>query len=175
MRRRREIGSKYFGRVVKKWRLAADLSQEELAERADVSVGSVGAVERERSHLSAEIFCRLCLGLESKLGRPTLEPVFCDVIEVLWRDLLSSERGLRQERGWAPAEYETLDVSQEHLEAALDSTLAEAKKYALLWHRALGFRMKGSGWLSLSRADLAVRAVTESDGLLVTEFDGRWR
>jgi hypothetical protein len=113
----------------------------------------VGAVERERGHLSAEIFSRLCLGLESKLGRPMLGPVFYDAMEALWKDLLSSERGLREERGWAAAEYKTLDISQEDLETALDSTLAEARKYALLWHRALGLRAKVGGWFPVSRAD----------------------
>lgn len=154
MRRRREIGSKYFGRAIKQWRLAAGLSQEELAERSGVSVRSVGAVERERGHLSTEIFSRLCLGLESMLGRPMLTSVFSGGMEALWKDLLSSESGLRQELGWAPAAYETPGISEEDLETALDSTFAEAKKYALLWHRVLGFLVKGDGGVPAPRVDL---------------------
>ena len=153
---RREIGSKYFGRAIKQWRLAAGLSQEELAERAGVSVRSVGAVERERGHLSTEILSRLCLGLESKLGMPMLAAVLHDGMEALWKDLLSSESGLRQELGWAPAGYETPGISQEDLDTALDSTFAEAKRYALLWHRVLGFLMKGNGGFPMPRVDLPV-------------------
>ena len=154
VRRRREIGSRYFGPAIKQWRLAADLSQEELAERAGVSVRSVGAVERERGHLSTEIFSRLCLGLESKLGRPMLSAVLYDGMEALWKDLLSSESGLRQELGLAPADYETPDISPEDLDTALSSTFAEAKRYALLWHRVLGFLMKGNGGFPSPRIGL---------------------
>lgn len=150
---RRGLGSKYFGRAIKKWRLVADLSQEELAGRAEVSVTLVGTVERERGHLSEEIFSKLCLGLESKLGKPMLGPVFYDGIEALWKDLLSSERGLRQERGWAAAEYEAVNIGQEELEQAFDAALTEVKKCALLWYRALGLRTKGEGWFPVSRAD----------------------
>lgn len=41
----RELGSKYFGRSVKKWRLIANLSQEDLAQRAGISVILVGTIE----------------------------------------------------------------------------------------------------------------------------------
>jgi transcriptional regulator with XRE-family HTH domain len=143
------LGSKYFGRAIKKWRLVAGLSQEDLAGRAEVSVTLVGTVERERGHISEEIFSKLCLGLESKLGKPMLGPVFYDGIEALWKDLLSSESDLRQERGWAAAEYETLNIGPEDLEQAFDSALTEVKKCALLWYRALGLR----GWSPVSRAD----------------------
>jgi transcriptional regulator with XRE-family HTH domain len=75
------LGSNYFGRAVKKWRLAAPLSQEELARRARVSVTLVGTIERERGHISGEILCKLCLGLESELGRPILGAIFYDGLE----------------------------------------------------------------------------------------------
>ena len=153
--RRRDMGSKYFGRAIRKWRLVAGLSQGELAGQAEVSVTLVGAVERERGHLSEEILSRLCLGLESALGKPMLGHVFYDGIEALWKDLLASERGLRQQRGWAVAEYETSNVSEEDLEQSFDAALTEVKKCALLWYRALGFRKKGEGWIPAARADLA--------------------
>lgn len=148
------MGSKYFGRAIKKWRHVAGLSQDELAARAQVSVTMVGTIERERGHLSEEIFCKICLGLESKLGRPMLRPVFYESIEGLWNELLSSERRLRQERGLAAAEYETLDMSQEDLDRTLDSALAEVKKLALLWSRALGLRTHRGGWVPVSQGDL---------------------
>jgi transcriptional regulator with XRE-family HTH domain len=151
--RNRDLGSKYFGRAIRKWRLVAGLSQEELAESAGVSVTLVGTVERERGHVSEEILSRLCLGLESALDKPMLGHVFYDGIEALWKDLLAGERGLRQERGWPVVEYETSNVGEEDLEQAFDSALIEVKKCALLWYRALGFRKKGEGWVPASRAD----------------------
>lgn len=152
--RRRDMGSKYFGRAIRKWRLSAGLSQEELAERAEVSVTLVGTIERERGHLSEEIFCKLCLGLESELGRPVLRPVLYDSMEALWKELLSSERRLREERGWAAAEYETLDSSQDDLDRTLDSALAEVKKLALLWYRGLALQTQKGGWLPVPEGDL---------------------
>ncbi len=119
-----------------------------------MSVTLVGTVERERGHISGEILSRLCLGLESALDKPMLGHVFYDGIEALWKDLLDGERSLRQERGWAVAEYETSNVGEEDLELAFDSALVEVKKCALLWYRALGFRKKGEGWVPASRADL---------------------
>lgn len=140
------MGSKHYGRAIKNWRLTAGLSQEELAQRAQVSVTVVGAIERERGHLSEEIFIKICLGLESKLGRPLLRAVFVDSIESLWAELLAQERSSRQERGLDVAEYDVVQVGQEDLDRALDSAWTEVKKLALLWHRALSPRTQGGEW-----------------------------
>lgn len=140
------MGSKYYGRAIKHWRLTAGLSQEELAERAEVSVTLVGTIERERGHLSEEIFIKICLGLESKLGRPMLRAVFTDSVEGLWTELMAQERGLRQEKGLEPAEDDRLPVGQEDLDRALDSTWTELKKLALIWHRALNPRPQEGEW-----------------------------
>lgn len=148
------MGSKYFGRAVKKWRLFAELSQEELAQRAQVSVTLVGSIERERGHLSEEIFCKLCLGLESKLGRPMLRLILSDVHASLWKELSSSESSLRQERGWGAAQHETPDTSQEDVERILDSGLAAVRKLALLWVRSLDMRMQGQEWMPTFESDL---------------------
>ena len=120
---------------------------------AEVSVGSLGAVERERGHISEETLSRLCLGLESALGKPMLGHVFYEGIEAMWKDLLASERGLRQQRGWAAVEYEMSNLAEEDLEQAFDSALTEMKRCALLLYRALGFRKSGEGWMPASRAD----------------------
>lgn len=138
---------------MKKWRLAAGLSQEELARRARVSATLVGTVERERGHISEEILCKLCLGLESGLGKPTLGAVFYDGLEACWADLLATEEHLRQEWGLQTAEYETLQVTEEALEQAVESAFAEVKKCALLWYRALRSRRKGEGWVAGGNAD----------------------
>jgi transcriptional regulator with XRE-family HTH domain len=140
------MGSKYFGRAIKKWRFFAGLSQEELAKRAQVSVALVGTIERERGHLSEEIFCKLCLGLESKLGRPMLRSVLADVHASLWQELSASESSLRQERGWEAGRHETPDTTQEDAEKILDSALVEVKKLALLWFRSLGTRYQDQEW-----------------------------
>jgi hypothetical protein len=121
---------------------------------AEVSVTLLGTVERERGHISEEILSRLCLGLESALGKPMLGHVFYEGIEAMWEDLLKSERGLRQQRGWGVVEYEMSNLAEEDLEQAFDSALGEMKKCALLLYRAMGFRKKGEGWTPASRADL---------------------
>lgn len=143
------MGSKYFGRAVKKWRLVAALSQEDLARRADVSVATLGAVERERVHLSEESFCKLCLGLESELGRPMLATIFQDGIEGLWKDLVAREAGLRQERGLEAAEYGHSNVNPEELSLAFDVASAEVKKLTLLCYQA--FKVGRLGDVPLDR------------------------
>jgi transcriptional regulator with XRE-family HTH domain len=138
------MGSRYFGRAVKKWRLIAALSQEQLAERAGVSVTMVGGVERERGHISEESFAKLCLGLESELGRPMLATVFSEGVEALWEELVATERCLRQEKGWEVSADETSDPGLEELDKAFDSALAEVKKFGLLLYRSRG--RTGWGW-----------------------------
>jgi transcriptional regulator with XRE-family HTH domain len=152
--RRREMGSKFFGRAIKRWRLVAGLSQDELAERAQVSVTLVGTIERERGHLSEEIFCKLCLGLETELGRPMLRSVLHDVLSNLWQELSAIEKPLRQERGWEAEEGERLDTSPGDFERSLDSALTEVKKLALLWYRSQGPRMHGPEWMPALQSDL---------------------
>ncbi|HEX3127074.1 MAG TPA: helix-turn-helix transcriptional regulator [Thermoanaerobaculia bacterium] len=152
--RTRDLGSKYFGRTIRKWRLLAGLSQEELARTAEVSATLLGTIERERGHISEEVLSRICLGLESALGKPMLGHVFYEGIEAMWKDLLESEKALREERGWAAVEYEMSNLAEEDLEQAFDSALTEMKKCALLLYRALGFRKRGESWTPASRADV---------------------
>ena len=118
-----------------------------------MSVAVLGALERERGHISEEVLSRICLGLEPALGKPMLGHVFYEGIEAMWRDLLKSEKALRQERGWAVVEYEMSNLAEEDLEQAFDSALTEMKKCALLLYRAMGFRNKGESWIPASRAD----------------------
>lgn len=66
-----KLGSKYFGRTIRAFRLSLGILQEELAEKASVSVTVVGMIEREQSRLSEETLCSICLGLESEAGRHT--------------------------------------------------------------------------------------------------------
>lgn len=147
--KRRDMGSKYFGRAIKKWRLIAVLSQEDLAQRADISVATLGSVEREQVNLSEESLCKLCLGLESELGSPMLATVFQDGVEALWKDLLSREADLRQGRGLEAAGYDYASVSPEELSLAFDVASAEVKKLTLLCFRA--FNTARLGDLPLGR------------------------
>jgi transcriptional regulator with XRE-family HTH domain len=133
----------YFGRALKKWRLEAVVSQEELAQRADVSIALVGSFERERGLVSTEGLANLCLGLESKLGQPMLATIFSEGLQALWSELLEHETRRRQERGWAAAGYESPGASLEDLNQAFDTAAAEIKRCALLWFCALDRRMKG--------------------------------
>lgn len=138
----RELGSKYFGRSVKKWRLIANLSQEELAERARISLTLMGAVERERGHISMEVLCNLCLGLASELGRPMLESLFSDSLAAMWKDSVATEARLCEERGLPVASYERTSVSEDTMAEVTDEAYRAFRKWSLLWFRTLG---KGGG------------------------------
>jgi hypothetical protein len=121
---------------------------------SEVSVTLLGTVERERGHISEEVLSRLCLGLESALGKPMMGHIFKEGIEALWKDLLKSERGLRQQRGWEAVEYEAPNLAEEDLEQAFDSALTELKRCGLLLYRAMGLRKTGEEWMPASRTDL---------------------
>lgn len=141
----RELGSKYFGRSVKKWRLIANLSQEDLAQRAGISAAMVGTVELERARFSTEILGKLSLGLESALGRPMLESLFADSVAVLWKESAADEARLREERGLKPAPYQAAP-SEEAMAKAADEAYRAVRKWSLLWFRALG-KGRSPGWL----------------------------
>lgn len=146
------MGSKYFGRAIKKWRLYAGISQEDLARRAQVSVTLVGTIERERGHLSEEIFCKLCLGLESKLGKPLLRPVFADGIASLWQELSETQRHLRQARGLEAEEHEP-EIRQGNVEETIDSAFAAVKTLVLHLSRSLESRSQALDWLPTHPSD----------------------
>jgi transcriptional regulator with XRE-family HTH domain len=141
----RELGSKYFGRSVKKWRLIACLSQEELAERAGISVSLLGTVERERGYFSTETLCNLSLGLESALGRPMLESLLADSLAALWKESLAAEAQMRERRGLPAASYEG-SVTEEDMERASDEVYRALRKWSLLCGRVLG-KGRIQGWL----------------------------
>lgn len=155
--------------------MAAGLSQEELAGRSRVSITLVGTVERERGHISAEILCKLCLGLETELGSPMLATVVYEGFEALWKDLVAVEERLRKERGLPAANYETPRITEEDLEQAVDSALAEMKKCALLWYRALGAEGKREGWIAGGRTDLppATQPCPETTGKVRIRMSGQ--
>lgn len=140
------MGSKYFGRALKRWRLFAGISQEDLAKRAQVSVTLLGTIERERGHLSEEIFSKLCLGLESKLGKPMLRAVFSEGVASLWQELSATHGALRQERGLEPDEQQPSEISQGQLEQSIDSVFAEMRKAVMLFSRSLRSQTLGQDW-----------------------------
>lgn len=133
---RRDLGSRYLGRAIKKWRLIANLSQVDLAERAGVSTTLVGTVERERGHISPEIFCRLCLGLESD-GRSVLAAVLQDAVTTWWAELSALEVELRERLG-RPRAGSVASGSLEHEVAESTERACEAlKRWASSWQRIL--------------------------------------
>ncbi len=121
----------------------ANLSQSELARRAGLGDTIVGIFERERGMVSVETIARLCLGLESALGRPMLAQVFSDANFVYVAEIQLIESGLRQELGLAEASYAPGGVRLEEALATFDGVAAEARKFAQLALRALGARGEG--------------------------------
>lgn len=131
----RELGSKYFGRALRALRLAVPLSQGDLAERADVSVAVLGALEREKGTLSMRTLCKLCVGLESQTGRAMLKPVFDTAMLSLWHDLRSMEGEIRADRGWATADSFDEESVDEEFHRYLDSLVEGMKGLSRLTFR----------------------------------------
>lgn len=151
-RKIRELGSKYFGRAIREHRFAARLSQEDLAERADVSVATLGALERERGTLSMTTLCKLCIGLESQTGSPMLKPVFDTAVLSLWHDLRSMEGVIRAERGWAaPDSLVQEELVEEEFKRYLDSLVEGMKGLSRLKFRLSLGAVRSP--VSLPRAD----------------------
>ena len=96
-----KLGAKFFGRTIRAFRLSLGILQEELAEKAGVSVTLVGMVEREKGRLSEQTLCSLCIGLESEAGRPMLRAVYDGVMVAIWEELRSVEIQMRKDRGLA--------------------------------------------------------------------------
>lgn len=94
-----KLGSKYFGRTIRAFRLSVGISQEELAERASISVTLVGMIEREQGRLSEQTLSSICLGLESEAGRPILRAVYDGAVAALWEELQSVDVQTRKDRG----------------------------------------------------------------------------
>jgi transcriptional regulator with XRE-family HTH domain len=127
----RELGSKYFGRAIRAFRLSAGLSQQELAGRAGVSAHVVGMVEREKGRLSEQVLCGVCLGLESEAGRPMLKAVCDGAVAALWDELRSVELQMRKDRGWAiPEGVDEYSSAEEEFRRNLDSYIEAQRKLA---------------------------------------------
>lgn len=58
-----EVDFKALGLMISKYRHAANLSQEKLAERIDVSTNFLGNIERGEKRPSVETFFKLCVAL----------------------------------------------------------------------------------------------------------------
>jgi transcriptional regulator with XRE-family HTH domain len=67
MTRRTSRNGESAGRLVRSWRLARHLSQEQLAERAEISTRHLSFVENGRSRPSSELLCSLCEALDIPL------------------------------------------------------------------------------------------------------------
>jgi transcriptional regulator with XRE-family HTH domain len=159
---RRDLGSKYFGRTIRKWRLIGGLGQSELAQQAGVSVTLLGMIERERAHISTEILCRLTIALESVTGDPMLVTILSDSLEALWEDHLKVEQELRQEQGMPAVVYQARNVPEEDLAAASDEAYAALRRCSLLWYRAVGMKSKGEHYLFVGgRNDFSPAAPAE--------------
>jgi transcriptional regulator with XRE-family HTH domain len=159
---RRDMGSKYFGRSIRKWRLIGGISQEELAQKAGVSSSLLGMIERERASISTEILCRLSIALEGVTGYPMLASLLGDGLAAFWEDHLKVEQELRQEQGMPPVVYQTRNVPEDDLATASDEAYAALRRCSLLWYRALGIKSKGEHYLFVGgRNDLAPAAPAE--------------
>lgn len=135
-----KLGSIYFGRTIRAFRLSLGISQEELAERASVSVTLVGMVEREKGRLSEQTLCSICLALESEAGRPMLRAVYDGVIVALWEELRSVEVQMRKDRGLPlPENIDEYSSAEEEFRRNLDTYIeAERNLASLVFRLGLG-------------------------------------
>lgn len=135
-----KLGSIYFGRTIRAFRLSLGISQEELAERANVSVTLVGMVEREKGRLSEQTLCSICLGLESEAGRPMLRAVYDGAVVALWEELRSVEVQMRTDRGLPlPENIDEYSSAEEEFRRNLDTYIeAERNLYSLVFRLGLG-------------------------------------
>jgi transcriptional regulator with XRE-family HTH domain len=139
------IETRFFGRVIKKWRLTAGLSQGALAANARLSVTILGCMEREKGFMSDDTLLQLCLGLELELGRPMLEQVFVDAIHELWEHLRVSEAGKRAEWQLEAVNYTTAEIGPEYFQAVFDDAYEGVKRFTADFLRALDVRARGKG------------------------------
>lgn len=135
-----KLGTKFFGRTIRAFRLSLGISQEELAGKANVSVALVGMVEREQSRLSEQTLCGLCLGLESEAGRPMLRAVYDGAIGALWEELRSVEIQMRKDRGFSlPEDVDEHSSDEEEFRRKLDAYIeAERNLASLVFRLGLG-------------------------------------
>lgn len=134
------LGSKYFGRTIRAFRLSVGTSQEELAERASISVTLVGMIEREQGRLSEQTLCSICLGLGSEAGRPMLRAVYDGAMAALWEELQSVDVQMRKDRGLElPENIDDCSSAEEEFRRNLDTYIeAERKLASLVFRRGLG-------------------------------------
>lgn len=133
---RRDLGSLYLGRAIRKWRLMAGMSQEELAQRAGVSTTLVGTVERERGHISPEIVCRLSIGLDTT-GQSMLAAVLQDVFATMWAEHIALEGEIRERLGRPCAMDEPGLRFEREVSETMECALAALKELGHSWHRML--------------------------------------
>jgi|SRR5215213_6133737 len=135
-----KLGSKYFGRTIRVFRLSVGISQEELAQRAGISVTLVGMIEREQGRLSERTLCSICLGLESEAGRPMLRAVYDGAVAALWEELQSVDVQTREDRGLElPKNIDDCSSAETEFRRNLDTYIeAERNLASLVFRRGLG-------------------------------------
>lgn len=150
--RPRVFGTKFLGRVLRKWRLVAGCSQEELARCSEVSLTVLGAVERETGFISDEILVDLCLGLELQLGQPMLEQVFIDTCHLTWQHMVTLEASKRQGLNLEPVAYKARELGLEDIDSIFDGAYEGVKRFTHEILRALGVRGNEDGRFVLSKS-----------------------
>jgi transcriptional regulator with XRE-family HTH domain len=122
------MDSKIFGGVIKAWRLRADFSQKELAEKSGLSESTVGAIERGERRLSDENFVKICIGLGM-----TVEEIFNSGYHAQLEVLHQIEGRLRGDRSLeTPRRGESLaQPSIEQVRELIDSWTAQTKETLL--------------------------------------------
>ncbi|HYG60970.1 MAG TPA: helix-turn-helix transcriptional regulator [Thermoanaerobaculia bacterium] len=121
------MDSKIFGGVIKTWRLRADLSQKDLAEKSGLSESTVGAIERGERRLSDENFVKICIGLGM-----TVDEIFDSGSHIHLDVLHQIERRLRGEKdSEAPRREAAGQPSLEQISELLDSWTDQMKELLL--------------------------------------------
>jgi transcriptional regulator with XRE-family HTH domain len=120
------MDSKILGKVIKAYRMRADISQKVLAERAGLSESTVGAIERGERRLSDENLVKLCLGLGS-----TVEEIFGAGYHEHLAALHEIQSRMLGEQGQQEAAAPESRLDQASFEQLIESWTAQTKQILL--------------------------------------------
>jgi len=100
--RKKERGA--AGRVLLEWRERRGYTQEELARRSGVGIGSIGALERGEDWPAGEKLARICVALEVDP-----EALLIEIARAEAGEMKPLVEGIRRERGHEPESRRSAD------------------------------------------------------------------
>lgn len=118
--------SKFFTEAISRRRIAADLTQDALAQKAGINRTTYGSIERGQRALSNENLVRLSIALGARV-----EDILGEAYKVQYVALLEIEPEVRKKMGIAPREGEK--NSQNEPQTAIDSFVSSLRNLLLIF------------------------------------------